>query len=184
MRWLLLFLLLSSRLAAQDWNPIGKSIGLYIGYSFVDESLRDQQRYHPLLIMVQYHLPINRNKKLAMYIEPQFNLATLSRTNVRYDEWEAGVNLGLRYHVPVGERGAAWAGIAAGPHWLTAETGQQASGFIFSDNFSAGYTHQVAQQWNWSGQLRFRHLSNAGFKEPNIGLDNWFVITGISRLMP
>lgn len=175
------FGLLTSIGFAQEWQPLGPHIGLYVGYSFVDEQLDNNQAYHPWLVLLQVQVPVNKNKRLSVVVEPQFNLATLAPDSRQYNEFEAGVNAGIRYAQPIGQRSFVYGTISAGPHFITARTRQQANGFIFSDNFSLGFGHQVAPQWQWQGALRFRHLSNAGLQSPNLGLDNWFVVSGISR---
>ncbi len=177
----LLWVALSLGLQAQDWRPLGPHVGLYVGYSFIDEQLENNGRYHPWLVMLQIQVPLSKNDRLSLFLEPQFNFATLEPAPSRYDEYEAGVNLGFRYAQPIGERTFAYGAISAGPHFITAMTRQQADGFIFSDNFTLGVGHQVAPNWQWQGAIRFRHLSNAGLQEPNLGLDNWFIVSGFSR---
>lgn len=182
MRWFVVAIVVSSALSfsAQNYQPLSPHIGLYIGYSIIDEPLRNHQRYHPWLVMFRLHWPISKNKRVSVYVEPQFNLANM-QSGGPYTEWEGGLNAGLRYAIPVGGRSLLYGALGTGPHYLSAETGQQANGFIFSDNFTLGIVHEVAPMWQWEGALRFRHLSNAGLQSPNLGLDNWFLITGAAK---
>ena len=52
--------------------------------------------------------------------------------------------------------------------------------FIFSDNFELGASY-LPKGWRAGFNLRarFRHISNAGFKYPNLGVDNLFIIAGL-----
>ena len=71
------------------------------------------------------------------------------------------------------------AAIGTGPHYLSLESDIQAKGFIFSDNFEVAFYQKLKSRLGFSIKMRFRHLSNAGLKEPNIGIDNFFLMLGV-----
>jgi hypothetical protein len=79
------------------------------------------------------------------------------------------------------DRLSLYAAIGSGPHYITVETDRQARGFIFSDNFELGSAYNFERiNTAFLLKFRFRHISNAGLKEPNGGIDNFFVIAGLS----
>lgn len=156
-----------------------ESIGLRIGYSFVDEKLSDGRRYHPWLMMVQIGIPLGKGR-WGLVVEPQYNIVQMGRNEPL--EHEVGATLAIRYRLPLGEHDFLTASISSGPKWITAETGKQARGFLFSDNFTLGYSHITRTDLSYHLDVRFRHLSNAGLQLPNAGLDNWFLIGGVGKV--
>jgi hypothetical protein len=100
-------------------------------------------------------------------------------------EFEAGVNVGLIYNLRLSKNLLLDAGISSGPHFISINTNLQARGFIFSDNLIFGFSKQFEGKktdWEFMVQTRFRHISNAGLKEPNTGIDNFILYFGISKL--
>jgi len=81
-----------------------------------------------------------------------------------------------QFHKAVGFR----ATIGSGPGYQSSDTGVQARGYVFSNNFSAGLRFSLAQERVvLVPQVRFRHMSNAGLKLPNKGIDNFLFLVGI-----
>ena len=75
--------------------------------------------------------------------------------------------------------------LGSGPHYINAQTQRQAKGFIFSDNLAAGIRlplpAHLAGEFNI--QYRLRHISNAGLKSPNGGINNGFLVVGFTRAL-
>lgn len=86
------------------------------------------------------------------------------------------MQLGIRAGWPVAEGHYLFGDISSGPHLISKGLGIQKEGFLFSDNFSAGWMGTINDRMLISLQARFRHLSNAGLYKPNIGIDNWLLI--------
>ena len=73
--------------------------------------------------------------------------------------------------------------LGSGPHFITADVKRQAKGFIFSDNAALGFMKSLEKKALFLNfQMRWRHISNAGLKDPNGGVDSWNVLIGISRM--
>ncbi|HUR30281.1 MAG TPA: acyloxyacyl hydrolase, partial [Saprospiraceae bacterium] len=71
------------------------------------------------------------------------------------------------------------------PHYINTVTERQAQGFIFSDNLTFGLRKQLPSRKNnyeLNIQYRFRHISNAGLSYPNKGINNGFLILGITKV--
>jgi hypothetical protein len=168
-------------LIAQEEAPWRPDNNLAIGIGFIGEKLPEGVTYYPQNILARFYV-YHFSKKaggLSLYGEPQFVPALLSGSDEV--EFEYGLNAGFAYHGRISDQLYWQAAIGSGPHYITLETELQSSGFIFSDNFELGL---VLDPPNSPAQFmlrtRFRHISNAGLKNPNKGIDNWFLILGMS----
>lgn len=116
---------------------------------------------------------------LAWYFEPQINPVKTPRPF----DIEFGANLGLRNYICINPRFYFYQMIGSGPHNISADVERQAKGFIFSDNFALGaFTALNKKNLFLNLQLRYRHISNAGLKMPNHGIDSWNFLIGLSKL--
>ena len=115
----------------------------------------------------------------AWYFEPQVNPV---RTNRTWDI-EFGTNLGIRTYWKINNGLYFYQMLGSGPHFITADVKRQAKGFIFSDNAALGFMKSLEKKALFLNfQMRWRHISNAGLKDPNGGVDSWNVLIGISRM--
>ena len=173
------FFLFSLTLYAQS----GRSAGIHIGIPIIHEKLSDGFQYKPFQILLYYNFTnLLKGKKndLFIYLEPQFVWAHFSPD--RKKEFEFGTNVGLEYRFHLSDRTSLTGAIGTGPHYISVETPQQATGFIFSDNFTFGIRQKVGNSGtNLHLQTRFRHISNANLKKPNKGIDSWFLLMGATK---
>ncbi|HVK97333.1 MAG TPA: acyloxyacyl hydrolase, partial [Flavisolibacter sp.] len=96
---------------------------------------------------------------------------------------EFGTNIGIRYYQKLNEKFYLYQMIGSGPHFITGEVSRQAKGFIFSDNIGVGVLHQINKQDLFINfQAQFRHVSNAGLKRPNGGINTYNFLIGVSKL--
>lgn len=185
---LFLFVFIVSKTKAQEFNYIQtKSSGFLIGTSYVDEHLPGGSNYHPIKLIYKYNFPLlkknkNRKSNIFLQIEPQFNPVIV--TNAK-NAFEFGINVGFLYHKLTTDRSILFAGIGSGPHYISVETSLQSNGFIFSDNFIIGFRQLLnfKKPVELNIQTRFRHISNAGLQEPNLGIDNFFILIGLSKII-
>lgn len=150
-----------------------------LGYSAKDERLPEGYNYSPLAFFGQYRFA--QFGSFDIYSEAQFARATsLTRGD---GDYEFGFNLGLMYQLSLSPDMMLAAALGSGPYYITVDTRRQARGFIFSDNFELGLTYHPPQS-HTALQLRarYRHISNAGLENPNGGIDNLFVIAGVTHL--
>ena len=156
-----------------------------IGYSIIHEKLPEGYNYTPLFITARFPIHQFKSKQKAFFtafVEPQF---VLNKPKHPFPTtFEFGTNLGFQYRLPLTAKSSFTASISAGPHYLSLETSIQAKGFIFSDNIEIGYYQQLGKQIGFSIKPRFRHISNAGFLSPNIGIDNLFLMLGFTWKAP
>ena len=121
-----------------------------------------------------------RKKFLAFYLEPQFNLvATVKPVDIEF-----GTNIGLRYYQQLSSTFLLYQMLGSGPHFITADLPRQAKGFIFSDNLAFGFFREIRSKkaLYLHFQFRVRHISNAGIKLPNAGVNTLNLLVGLSRL--
>ena len=180
--WLLFFFLLylpSIHLVGQSLKN-GNIKEIALGYSIIHEKLPEGYNYTPLFLTARFPVHQFESKKkghFQIFGEPQFVLNNAPSSFPT--TYEFGANLGFQYWLPFSEKSALSISIGAGPHYLSLETSMQAKGFIFSDNFEIGYYQMIGEQLGFSIKPRFRHISNAGFLSPNIGIDNLFLMVGV-----
>lgn len=178
MRHLLLstFLLLSLYIYGQDnLHPYRE---FNVGVSVFGEQLREGYTYNPITLLPTVSLW--HFGRFSAYAEGQLVYADIAVEPG--SAFEAGLNMGIRYQQPLFGPIVMNATIGAGPHYITLNTESQAEGFIFSDNFEIGFSWlRPNKRWGYNLRGRFRHISNAGFKYPNLGLDNFFIVFGIRQ---
>ena len=149
-----------------------------LGYAVTGEQLPEAATYRP--IFLTYRQSVHQfgkgvKTRWNVIVEPQ--LAWNPATENLPAGWEIGVNAGLRWDWMMGKKTGVLVSLSAGPHYFSQRTALQARGFLFSDNVEIG----LFRRWNRGGWIvkgRFRHLSNANLKQPNLGIDNFFVLIG------
>ena len=92
---------------------------------------------------------------------------------------ETGINGGFKL---VYQKAALWqpyVAIHAGPHYISNGIKRQVPGFIFSDNFSTGFLYKITNDFHLDLRLGIRHLSNAGIRNPNGGINSTQISIGM-----
>jgi lipid A 3-O-deacylase len=163
-------------------NHVFSESGVFIGCGTGKIS---EGHYDPVLLI--WHLGYDLGKvfnglndgqgKLSFYVEPQINPVFHSETN-----FECGVGFGLKYMHPLTENVSAYLMFSVGPHYISVVTADQANGFLFSDTLGAGISFFLTNKSMVSVEYRFRHMSNADLKSPNVGIENHFGLIGYSIL--
>jgi hypothetical protein len=159
-----------------------KQWGIHIGVPFINEMLVEKRSYVPiqLLATLTRNPFLKRGKhRMAFTLEPQL-IWVLYRPAYGND-YEFGLNINLDYSYLVAPKAMIKTCVGTGPHFITAYTNQQARGFIFSDNLSAGFEKQLGTAFALRAMIRFRHISNANLKKPNKGIDTWLIMIGIIK---
>lgn len=160
----------------QSFSP-SRYAGFGIGSSLVGENLPEGYMYTPLSMLGEASLW--EKGRFTIYGELQFTSVLNPELK---GEFEFGSNFGIQYRLPLRPHLWMTASVGSGPHYVTLETSRQANGFLFSDNFELGFHYHIPSvgvRVNLRG--RFRHISNAGLKSPNGGIDNLFLVAGFTR---
>jgi len=153
-----------------------------IAPSYIAENLPEGVAYYPHMVLARHYIyDFSPDKHgFLIYGEPQ--LVTASLLGNGRTEVEGGFNMGIEYQLRFLRSWYLQAAIGSGPHYISLNTELQAGGFIFSDNFEIGIIKNmpgIATQIHL--RTRFRHISNAGLQSPNKGIDNFFLVFGLSR---
>lgn len=166
---------------AQDAYVRPRYYGIHFGYSVFDQDINHFD-YEPYLLMFHQSIPLTKKNDVnvfSIYLEPQINPVLFDhKLNIEF-----GLNAGLMYSRKISRVLFMYVMLGSGPHYINAQTQRQAKGFIFSDNVAAGI--RVPMPSHLAGELniqtRLRHISNAGLKSPNGGINNVFLVIGYTR---
>ena len=166
-------------LNAQNSSSRFRSVGGIIGYG---HEINIDTKYNPIYFAGDFSWQFGkeiRKNFLAFYLEPQFNLVA----TVRPVDIEFGINIGLRYYQQASPKLYFYEMLGSGPHYITADLPRQAKGFIFSDNLAFGIYTQINSKKNLflNLQFRIRHISNAGIKLPNAGVNTLNFLVGLAK---
>jgi len=160
-----------------------RAAGIMLQHGIHYYDLPEGSAYRPLMIARYLRYPVfNSFSRLNLAIElgPQAGVAFTDKVN-----YEFGFFLNLNLGVAITQWDILSLVVGAGPHFVSVETERQASGFIFSDNFLIAYRRKLllnADFYELSVYGGLRHLSNAGLKKPNKGIDNIIVGIGFAKL--
>jgi hypothetical protein len=175
-----LLLIICNTAMAQDSPQKFKSAGAIVGYG---HQINIETKYNPIFFAGDLSWQFGKERRkhfLAFYLEPQFNLVA----TVRPLDIEFGSNIGLRYYEQLSPGLYIYQMLGSGPHYITADLPRQAKGFIFSDNLAFGLFRQLNKNKPLflNLQFRVRHISNAGLKLPNSGVNTLNILVGLSNL--
>ncbi|NTU58601.1 MAG: acyloxyacyl hydrolase [Chlorobiaceae bacterium] len=119
-----------------------------------------------------------RKGTLQFALEPFFNPVTKPDSGV-----ETGLNVFFRYKHPVSPSVKLVSEIGTGPMYLSNDTREQGSGgFNFLNQFGLGAQVAVSGTSAMTMGYRFRHLSNAGTSQPNMGINSNALVISYSLL--
>lgn len=180
-------LIISNCLIANDndsTDDSSQSLGIITGYG-VQSMLDVQYEYEVLFFQIQYYWTFLPRDiwSLKVLIQPQYNL-----TKFRYvnhvspfeNGYEFGLNVGLLIRKNLyRDLLMIYAAASVGPHYVSGAPQRQTAGFIFSDNIFIGLNIKVSRNTYLDIRPGFRHISNAGLKRPNRGINNLIFSGGI-----
>jgi len=186
---LFLFFLIHTKSIAQSENQNSfepkhfKAAGFLVGWG---SSIMKGTDYKVIYLLADYSRSFKVPKKkdfFAWYAEPQFNLVKAGSTPDGGLDYEFGLNLGIRNYIKINDGFYFYQMLGSGPHYISAEVGRQANGFIFSDNLALGTFLRLTKK-NLFLNFAYvqRHISNAGLKAPNGGVNSYDLVIGLSRL--
>lgn len=157
-----------------------KSIGGFISAGFPYYNLEVDVGYHPILLGGYLHLPLyeaNKHFNIAVDILPQFGIVPLNTKT----EFEVGLNIAFVFGFAISENNIFSINLGTGPHYITADLERQAKGYIFSDNLNFTFRHKF-NTLEAGITAGIRHISNAGFEEPNLGIED--IVIGFTLAKP
>jgi hypothetical protein len=173
--------------------------GLYSEYGFItgfgygiNNSNLPEGNYRPLYFIGHFGIDLLKKstdaelKKgfLTLYSEPQFNEVFITNgSHLTTSEYEFGINGGLKYMYPLYKSVYIYISGGSGPHFFSAKTEIQHTGFIFSDNFGIGLYFFTSDRWAINSGFRLRHMSNLNIWLPNAGINTYNFHFGFSYII-
>lgn len=140
--------------------------------------LYEYEYYKPQIFQLLYSIPLTKNIKRNFYslnILPQINSVLITDKYREMHDFEFGTNVEVSFNHIVSNSFIVFGSIGTGPHFISHNRGRQAGGFIFSDNFIAGFRYKIDDEYEFKMHCKFRHLSNANLKKPNWGINNFLI---------
>lgn len=162
-------------------KPFFTEKGFNIGVSSYSITLPEGQNYKPLLLMGSFAWELTKKEKKGKWwlvFEPQINPVFLDK---QLKEAEFGVNVAFRFKYKLASTFYCYGQLGSGPHFISIPTERQAHGFIFSDNLALGVSKTITSHWMLNAEIRIRHISNASVMLPNRGMNNLFLVIGLSK---
>ncbi|MGI9546145.1 MAG: acyloxyacyl hydrolase [Flavobacteriaceae bacterium] len=185
----LIFYLSADNLVAQYAPSIRESktrLGFVYGYGSQENlGMNADYQYDVIYFQAQYFRQLAnwRNTGLELLLQPQYNSANFIYGDNDFRDingYEIGLNIGfLLRHYPANKMLSLYFLISTGPHYASILPYRQSSGFIFSDNLFVGLTIKLTDDSYLDIRPGIRHLSNAGFKYPNGGINNLIISAGL-----
>ena len=176
-----------TEIQAQEQKPRlinRKSAGLLTEYGLPYYYLPEgSNRYYVLLVGGVFGLPFYKTPNffnVSVDFYPHFGYVWVK--DCRFIEFGLNIRLGLNFEVS--EKNIICVKIASGPHYMNCETEKQANGFIFSDYYLVTYKRGLKiskADFTFDFEFGYRHISNAGFKEPNRSISNFIFGLGFYR---
>ena len=163
-------------------EPIHR-VGFMKGYGS-QKGLNTRYEYEVHFFQFQYYYNFieKQSWELDLLVQPQYNVTNLRPIDYMPDEvsgFEYGINIGVLFRKPlIKDYLSVYASLSFGPHFVSETPRRQTKGFIFSDNFFLGVNIKLAKRIFIDLRPGFRHISNAGLKRPNFGINNLVFSSG------
>ena len=158
--------------------------GVTTGYAW-GRLKRSYVTYEALPLSIRVGFDVNsllgiesRKGTVQLSLEPFLNKVIAPEQGM-----EAGLDVFARYLYRVGPSVRLVAEIGSGPTYLSIDTREQGpDGFNFLNQFGAGTQVILADNCALTLGYRFRHLSNAGLRATNVGINTNMLALGVSFL--
>ncbi len=160
-------------------------IGQLLGNDNHNIALKTTYYYQVTFYQLQYYRAISRKKNFGIDIlaQPQYN-----STKYKEYDWspeylqghEVGLNLGFLFRKNVSDDAMSfYMLISSGPHYVSGTPHRQSNGFVFSNNLCAGANLKLYKNLYIDIRTGIRHMSNAGIRIPNAGVNNMMLNEGL-----
>ncbi len=141
--------------------------------------------YEVLLFQFEYSYTFAQKEKWnwEAVLQPQYNLSNFTKIGditEQVDGKEYGLSGGILARTNLIRDIVGFYGVlGAGPHYISDSPKRQAKGFIFSTHLDFGFTLKLINNTYFDLRSGFRHISNAGTKIPNMGLNTFTLGAGM-----
>lgn len=179
------FLLAKTSFADKQPEGIGQwlqEVGVTAGY--VDASLKRKDDLQSVPLGLRFGFDLRPFTKkfglepkglLELMYEPFISPIFSPASNVEF-----GVPVSLKYGFPITEKFYPYIQVGIGPYYTTLHTREQSTQFNLISQGGGGVMFFFREHWALSADYRWRHVSNAGIKKPNAGIDAHEYTLGLS----
>lgn len=155
-------------------------IGQLVGIGRKGFTVASNYYYHVNFYEIQFYHTLKKHPKYQfdLLVQPQYNVSRYglypeSEAADYLDSYEYGLNLGLLYRRNWGGGPLSYyVALSTGPHYASGVPHRQISGFLFANNMFAGLNLKVYKTLYADVSFGLRHMSNAGTRLPNAGVNN------------
>ncbi len=153
-------------------------IGQLIGGGSKGFAVATNYYYHVTFYELEYYRTIKKKRSAEwdILVQPQYNINRYDmypESTDFLDGYEFGLNLGVLYRKSLSSIPLNWyISLSSGPHYASGTPHRQMSGFLFSNNLFAGANLKIYKNLYADVRFGIRHMSNAGTRLPNAGVNN------------
>lgn len=151
----------------------GYKTSFFTGYGFA--KIQDSKNYRFNTVVVDFTRPVEGFKNFFFQIEP--SIAYVSSSS---DNFEVGISLFALYSFSE-TNFQPYIKIGTGIIYLSNDFIEQATHFNFATSIGLGFKFKL-KKFSIYTEGRFRHVSNAGIKLPNEGINSRIFLIGIGFL--
>lgn len=144
---------------------------------------KGKYRLYPLLVDLDFDLKdFFRSKGIRYYGLTEFQLEPFINTVVRPNSnIEAGTAFMLKIGIlPETLKFQPYIKAGVGMLFMSQHTREMSTRFNFLEQLGAGAHYFLTKKLALTAECRYRHVSNAGIREPNHGMNTWFYLGGIT----
>ncbi len=191
MKYLILVFLIINSTCSTAQNAIKNSERHRIGYNFCIGDTRKFLDLGPTIVysitshQINYFYKWKEKGKISweFMAAPQINNAKykdFEDSPNSIDVKEYGVNFGVSYNYAITKSTKTYLLLSIGPHYISELIPYRAAkGLTFSDNATVGIKQKISSNLSFDLRYGIRHISNAGLKKPNIGINTMMLNTGL-----
>ncbi|MCG8432121.1 MAG: acyloxyacyl hydrolase [Candidatus Omnitrophica bacterium] len=153
------------------------------GFGFGELRDKDDARIYPLILDLDFDLT-KPAQRIGLY-PPGLLQFVLEPYFFTYEQPDTNIETGLAFLIKIGflpksSRLQPYFKAGAGLSYMTLQTHEQGDQFNFIEYGSLGAHYFIDENWAFTAEYRFRHLSNADLATPNKGINTKFIVTGLT----
>lgn len=179
------FCMTSGVFAERPATGIGKwlqEVGIFTGY--ITGSLKEKKDIEAIPLGLRFGFDLKPFTKkfgiepkgmLELIYEPFVSHIIAPKTNA-----EMGLALLFRYSYPLTSKLYPYIEAGSGLYYMTLHTREQSTQFNFIDQGGGGISYFLKDNLALDFGYRFRHISNAGIKDPNSGMNANVYTVGVA----
>jgi len=151
------------------------SIDYFSGYGYAKLERQDDYIFSPFCIDFTYPIPFSKkDSQFQFQLEPFFSYVSQPDTNA-----EIGLSFFFKYRFFKEEKLQPYIRFGSGIIYITQDTYEQSTNYNFVSQLGTGLSYFLKNNFGVAVEYRYRHISNAGIKEPNSGIDSRLFLFGI-----